>query len=234
VSRLDPVYQLSPEQQSQYAPLQAKAPLSSVDAPPRNTLTQKRPAPLINSSALPQDGQSAKRRKRSRGKMGKARMAKEMLLYAYPPNEKNTGYTVECVEAVHLTDDGFMLSTVRWEPLEVPMDSLVGEEHHNRFEVLFKTNFGEEKWDLQRKKRLQKMVRYPRDGEDNDYIVEHVEALHVAEDGSVRCTVKWASSVVAEDDLGEDLLKQAEKLFKEKYGEEKWEQQLRKKQDATN
>ena len=51
------------------------------------------------------------------------------------------------------------------------------------------------------------MGRYPRHGEDNDYIVEHVEALRVTEDGSVRCTIRWALSVVSEDNLGEDLLK---------------------------
>jgi len=29
------------------------------------------------------------------------------------------------------------------------------------------------------------MVKYPCDGEDNDYIVKYVKALHVAEDRSV-------------------------------------------------
>ncbi|OCL10331.1 hypothetical protein AOQ84DRAFT_387584 [Glonium stellatum] len=243
VGGLDPVYQSSPEQQSQYAPLQVKVPLSSIDALPQNSPVQKRTVSSINSSVPPQ---SAKRRKSSRGKTVKAKKVKntgqlqllrphkeKMLLYAYPPNEKNNGYTVECVEAVQLTDDGSMLSTVKWTSLQLPMDSLVGEEYHSQFESLFKTNFGEKVWDLQREKRLQKMRRYPRHGKDNDYIVEHVEALDVAEDGSVRCTVRWASSVVAEDDLGEDLLKQAEILFKEKYGVEKWEQRLRRKQEAT-
>ena len=70
------------------------------------------------------------------------------------------------------------------------------------------------------------MGRYLYHRENNNYIVKHVEALHVAEDGSVQCTVRWASLVVAEDNLREDLLKQAEQLFKEKYGGEKWKQQL--------
>lgn len=51
------------------------------------------------------------------------------------------------------------------------------------------------------------MRRYLRHKENNNYIVEYVEALNVAEDGSVQCTVKWALLVVVEDDFEEDLLK---------------------------
>jgi hypothetical protein len=51
------------------------------------------------------------------------------------------------------------------------------------------------------------MVRYPRNREDNDYIVKHIEAIYIAEDRSIRCTVRWALLVVVEDGLREDLLK---------------------------
>ena len=78
------------------------------------------------------------------------------------------------------------------------------------------------------------MVRYPCNREDNDYIVEYVESLRVIEDRSIQCTVRQASLAVLEDNLREDLLKQAEKLFKEKYGEEKQEQQFQKKQETIN
>ena len=72
----------------------------------------------------------------------------KILLYAYPPDQKNKDYTVECVKAVQLTDSGSMLSTVKWTSLEVSTDSLVGEEYHSQFEGLFKTKFGEKDWDL--------------------------------------------------------------------------------------
>ena len=62
------------------------------------------------------------------------------------------GYTVESIKAVHLTDNRSMLSTIKWELLKVPIDSLVGKEYYSQFKVLFKTKFGEEKWDLQQKK----------------------------------------------------------------------------------
>ena len=71
-----------------------------------------------------------------------------MLLYVYPPNKINIGYTVKCVKAVYLIGDGSMLSTVRQEPLEVLTDSLVEEEYYSQFEVLFKAKFKEKKWDL--------------------------------------------------------------------------------------
>jgi len=76
--------------------------------------------------------------------MGKVRKAKKMLLYVYPPNKKSMGYIVKCVKAVHLINNGSMLSTIRWELLEVPIDSLVGEEHYSQFKALFKTKFKEE------------------------------------------------------------------------------------------
>jgi hypothetical protein len=44
--------------------------------------------------------------------MEKARKAKEMLLYVYPPN-KNIGYIVKSIKAIYLTDNGSMLSTIR-------------------------------------------------------------------------------------------------------------------------
>jgi len=37
----------------------------------------------------------------------------KMLLYVYLFNKKNKGYTVECIEAVQLIDNRFMLSTIR-------------------------------------------------------------------------------------------------------------------------
>ena len=40
-------------------------------------------------------------------------MAKKMLLYVYPPNKKNVGYTVKYIKAVYLIDNGSILSTVR-------------------------------------------------------------------------------------------------------------------------
>jgi len=40
-------------------------------------------------------------------------MAKEILFYIYPPNKKNIGYIVKCIKAVHLTDNGSILSTVK-------------------------------------------------------------------------------------------------------------------------
>ena len=55
----------------------------------------------------------------------------KMLFYIYLPDEKNKGYIVECVEAVQLTDDRFMLSIIRWALLEVLMDTLVGEEYYS-------------------------------------------------------------------------------------------------------
>jgi len=70
-------------------------------------------------------------------------MVKEMLFYVYPFNKKNIGYTVKCVEAVHLIDNRSILSTVKWTLLEVLMDSLVGEEYYSQFKGLFKTEFRE-------------------------------------------------------------------------------------------
>jgi len=58
-------------------------------------------------------------------------MAKEMLLYIYPPNKKNIGYTVKCVKAVHLIDNRSILSTMKWTSLKVLIDSLVGEEYYS-------------------------------------------------------------------------------------------------------
>ena len=71
-----------------------------------------------------------------------------MLLYIYLPNKKNIGYIVKCVKAVHLIDNQSILSTIRQESLEVPTDSLVGEEHYSQFKVLFKTKFRKEEQDL--------------------------------------------------------------------------------------
>ena len=71
-----------------------------------------------------------------------------MLLYAYPPNEKNNGYTVEYIKAVQLINDGSMLSTIKQILLQLPMDSLVGEKYHSQFKSLFKMNFREKVQDL--------------------------------------------------------------------------------------
>ena len=108
-----------------------------------------------------------------------------MLLYAYLFNDKNISYIVKSVKAVYLIDNRSILFTIRQESLKVLMDSLVGEEHYSQFKVLFKIKFREKEWDLQWEKRLQKMGRYPCHGEDNNYIVEYVEALRVAEDESI-------------------------------------------------
>jgi len=54
-----------------------------------------------------------------------------MLLYVYPPNNKNIGYIVKSVKAVYLINNRFMLFTIRWELLEVLMDSLVGKEYYS-------------------------------------------------------------------------------------------------------
>ena len=82
------------------------------------------------------------------GGKGKARKIKEMLFYAYPPDEKNKGYMIEHIEAVHFTDDRSMLFTIKWTLSEVLMDSLVEEEYHSQFKGLFKTKFREKEWDL--------------------------------------------------------------------------------------
>ena len=51
--------------------------------------------------------------------------------------------------------------------------------------------------------------------------------VYLAEDGSLRCVVRWERSVVAAADLiGAALLKRREELFKEKYGTERWEKWL--------
>ena len=131
----------------------------------------------------------------------------KIFFYAYPPDENNKGYTVKCIEAVQLTDSGSMLFTIKWMLLEVLIDSLVGEEYYSQFKSLFKTKFREKEWDLQQEKWLQKIRRYPYYREDNDYIVKYIKTLDVAEDGSVRCTVRQALLAVLEDNLREDLLK---------------------------
>ena len=71
-----------------------------------------------------------------------------MLLYVYPPNDKNMGYIVKSIKAIYLINNGFILSTIRQAPLEVLTDRLVGEEYYTQFEVLFKTKFREKKQDL--------------------------------------------------------------------------------------
>jgi len=45
--------------------------------------------------------------------MGKARKVKEMLIYVYLPNNKNMCYMVKSIKAIHLIDNGSMLSIVR-------------------------------------------------------------------------------------------------------------------------
>ena len=58
------------------------------------------------------------------------------------------GYMVKYIKAVYLIGDGFILSTVRQKPLEVPIDSLVGEEYYSQFKGLFKTKFKKKEWGL--------------------------------------------------------------------------------------
>ena len=74
-----------------------------------------------------------------------------MLFYAYPPDKKNKDYIVEYIEAVYFTNDGSMLSIVKWMSSKVLMDNVVGEEHYSQFKGLFKAKFGEKEWDLQQK-----------------------------------------------------------------------------------
>ena len=68
-----------------------------------------------------------------------------MLLYIYLPNKKNKGYIVKCVKAIQITDNGFILSTIRQALLEVLIDCLVGEEYYSQFKGLFKIKFREKK-----------------------------------------------------------------------------------------
>jgi len=37
----------------------------------------------------------------------------KILLYIYPPNNKNIGYKVKSIKAIYLIDNGFILSTIR-------------------------------------------------------------------------------------------------------------------------
>jgi len=70
-------------------------------------------------------------------------MAKEILLYIYPPNKKNIGYTVKYIETVHLIDNRSILFIIKWTSLKVLPDSLVGEKYYSQFKGLFKTEFKE-------------------------------------------------------------------------------------------
>lgn len=72
----------------------------------------------------------------------------KILLYAYPPDKKNKDYIIKYIKAVQLINSGSILSTVKWTSLEVPTDSLIGEEYYSQFEGLFKTKFREKEWDL--------------------------------------------------------------------------------------
>jgi len=55
----------------------------------------------------------------------------KILLYVYLPNENKKGYIVKYIKAIQPTDSGSILYTIKWTLLEVPTDSLVGEEHYS-------------------------------------------------------------------------------------------------------
>jgi hypothetical protein len=57
---------------------------------------------------------------------------------------------------------------------------------------------------------------FPRHYLDKAWKVEGLDGVYLAEDGFLRCVVRWERSVVAASDLaGEELLKRREELFKE-------------------
>lgn len=65
----------------------------------------------------------------------------------------------------------------------------------------------------------------PRHVRDKGWRVRDLEGLDLKEDGSLRCVVLWEPTIVDARDLtGRALCGRLERLFRDKYGDEAWEQ----------